>query len=208
MRTETIIRHIYTFDELSEKAKETARQWIRDTNNEADYFWADEALESIKKGLAAFSCDLKNYSIDWMNANRSDFTIRYHENSEELTGLRLRTWLLNNSLNDTFAERKHYGNYFFPEGSKKGRYQRYSRILRVESSCPFTGVCYDDTFLDPIRKFIQAPDNSDLSDLMQSACIAVNRDIESEIDCQNTDEAIDETIRANGYEFHENGKPA
>jgi len=43
---------------------------------------------------------------------------------------------------------------------------------------------------------------------MESACIAVNRDIESEIEYQNTDAAIIETLEANDYEFYLNGKIA
>ena len=206
MRTETTT--IYKFDELPSEAKATAIEKFRESNYDLPYFWTGEALEAIKKGLDAFQCDLKNYSIDWSNPNGSDFTIRYPENAEELTGNRLRTWLINNADSGTLTEPKHYGKYISGEKGQRGRYQRCSRILKTESSCPFTGVCYDESFLDPIRKFIQRPDNSTLSDLMEAACIAVNRDIESEIEYQNTDEAIIETIQANDYEFYLNGKIA
>jgi hypothetical protein len=206
MRQEVI--NIYKFHELPAESQAKAVERWRDANYEEQFYGSDEALESIKKGLDAFSCDLRNYSIDWSNPNGSDFTIRYPENAEELTGNRLRTWLINNADSGTLTKPKHYGKYISGAKGQKGRYQRYSRILKTESSCPFTGVCYDESFLDPIRKFIQKPDNSTLSDLMEDACIAVNRDIESEIEYQNTDAAIIETLEANDYEFYLNGKIA
>lgn len=205
MRQEII--NIYKFDELTEEAKEAARQWVRDTNNENGYFWADEALESIKKGLQAFNCSLDNYSIQWDNTNQSSLKIGTPENAEELTGLRLRTWLINNADTGTLTTAKPYGKYE-KRASGKWRYDRYSKILKEESSCPFTGVCYDESFLDPIRKFIQAPDSSTLAELMDSAAFAVLKDVESEIEYQDTDTAIDETIQDKGYEFTENGKRA
>ena len=206
MRQEVI--NIYKFHELPAESQAKAIERWRDGNNKEPFFWSGEALESIKKGLDAFNCTLMDYSIDWSNANGSYFTIRYPENAEELTGNRLRTWLINNADRGTITEAKHYGKYISGAKGQKGRYQRYSRILKTESSCPFTGVCYDDSFLDPIRKFLQNPDNSTLSDLMESACIAVNRDIDSEIEYQNTDAAIIETLEANDYEFYLNGKIA
>lgn len=206
MRQEVI--NIYKFHELPAESQAKAIERWRDRNNQEEFFWSGEALESIKKGLDAFSCDLRNYSIDWSNPNGSYFAIRGPENAEELTGNRLRTWLINNADTGTLTTAKHYGKYFFPEGSKKGRYPRYSKISRTEPCCPFTGVCYDESFLDPIRKFIQKPDSSSLADLMEYACIAVNRDIESEIEYQNTDAAIIETLEANDYEFYLNGKIA
>lgn len=195
MRQEVI--NIYKFDELPPEAQAKVIEKWTEQNYEEQFFWANEALEAIKKGLDAFSCDLRDYSIDWSNPNGSYFKIRYPENAEELRGNRLRTWLINNADTGTFTGPKKY---------RKIAKKRESRIIKVESSCPFTGVCYDESFLDPIRKFIAHPDGRDLTDLMQGACRAVNKDTESEIDYQNTDAAIIETIQANDYEFDENGE--
>lgn len=213
MRQEVI--NIYKFHELPAESQAKAIERFREGNYQEGFLWSDEALEAIKKGLDAFSCDLRNYSIDWSNPNGSYFAIRGPENAEELTGNRLRTWLINNADTGTLRTAKPYGKYEkreskrYHEGKETfWRYDRYSKIQKIDSSCPFTGACYDESFLDPIRKFIQKPDSSSLADLMKSACIAVNRDIESEIDYQNSDEGIIETIRANDYEFYINGKIA
>jgi hypothetical protein len=61
MRQQTI--DIYTFEELSDDAKNKAREWFRD----GSYAWCDESAESIKHFCDAFSIKLKNYSIDSHN---------------------------------------------------------------------------------------------------------------------------------------------
>lgn len=61
MRTETIIRNVYTFDELSDAAKETAREWYRQGD---EYPWMDEAMQSIRTFCEHFGVSIRNYCID------------------------------------------------------------------------------------------------------------------------------------------------
>ena len=66
---------IYQFDELSDKAKETARGYFRDL----DYAWSSEAKQSIETFCSAFDVSLLsfcveayspfNYKTDASNAN-------------------------------------------------------------------------------------------------------------------------------------------
>ena len=58
MRQETI--EIFKFNELSDKAKDKAREWYR-TN--IDFSWADESLDSIKVFCEHFNITLKSYSV-------------------------------------------------------------------------------------------------------------------------------------------------
>ena len=70
-------------------------------------------------------------------------------------------------------------------------------------------MCYDESFLEPIRQFIAHPTaTATLEDIMENAVDKVLRTVQSEIEYKDTDAAIDETIQANDYEFDENGKPA
>ena len=99
MRTKTI--EIYQFGELNEQAKENAREWWR--NGHHDFAWSDEWMDSAKKGLEAFGAELKNWSIDCLNINASSWTVKNHDsNADELTGVRLRTWLINNYWSNFF----------------------------------------------------------------------------------------------------------
>lgn len=51
---------IYHFDELSDKAKETAREYFRDLESD----WRDESRQSIEAFCNAFNVSLLDYSVD------------------------------------------------------------------------------------------------------------------------------------------------
>lgn len=57
---ETVQISVYTFDELSDEAKETARDWYR---QDCDYFWCDESLDSIKTFCDHFGVSLGRISV-------------------------------------------------------------------------------------------------------------------------------------------------
>jgi hypothetical protein len=58
MRTETI--EVFKFEELSDSAKETARNWYR---QDLDFAWSDENLDSIKAFCDHFGIHLKNWEV-------------------------------------------------------------------------------------------------------------------------------------------------
>jgi hypothetical protein len=60
MRTETV--NLYKFNELSERAKEHARERGRRWVSE-DPAWGDESLDSIKAFCDRFGVDLKDWSV-------------------------------------------------------------------------------------------------------------------------------------------------
>lgn len=51
---------VFLFNELSDSAKETARDWYRDG---MEYFWWDDAIDSIKKFCNHFNVGIKNYEV-------------------------------------------------------------------------------------------------------------------------------------------------
>ena len=51
---------IYRFDELSDKAKETARDYFRDL----DYDWSNEAKQSIETFCSAFNVSILDFCVD------------------------------------------------------------------------------------------------------------------------------------------------
>jgi hypothetical protein len=196
----TIETTVYSFSELSEGAKQTAIEKWRDGTE--DFFWSDEWLESIKKGCEAFNGEFTDYSIDCLCIGRSYWIVKGDEDLE-ITGQRLRTYLLNNYYSN-FFEPKPQGEYK-KRGNGNWRHDRYSKILYVETGCPFTGYCGDENFMDVFRKFIKTPDNSTFFELLEDA---VNNALQGLVeDCENqqSDEYIAEHIEANEYEFTGDG---
>lgn len=81
----TIETTVYNFDELSDSAKDNAKQKLL-----SEYFWADDAIESLKAFAHEIGVTIRDYSIDWGCAGRSSVrwqgtpTTRFIK--EDLTG--------------------------------------------------------------------------------------------------------------------------
>jgi len=175
---------VYSVTELSDKARQFAfNGWL---NGDTNFLPSDEIIESIERGLEFFGFSLEDYSIDFSNANRSSFIISEPEVSE-LFGVRLWKYINN-----------HYLTYI-------SKYDKETKNT-LDGDCPFTGVCYDECFLDPIRKFMKEPDNSSFSDLMESAVHSVLVCAEEEYDYMQSKEYFIEEAEVNEYTFLENGK--
>jgi hypothetical protein len=218
MRTEVITREIFTFEELSEEAQQKA---IENYRNEmpvdTSHYW-NEAHESVKGFHQMFGSEEGRKS--WLDIR----TDGIEDNALELSGQRLRTYLLNNYEGAFFGRkyRRHSkDDYISTEKPKahrlvtkisrdyKGKWYRvfHSNFL-VESCCPFTGVCYDEDLLQPFKEFIKNPDGRTFEDLLTEAVESLRKSLENEDEYRNSDEAITEDIEANGHEFLEDGELA
>jgi hypothetical protein len=200
----TITVKVYSYDELSDEAKEKAREWYRSGN---DYPWYSECQESLKGFENALPIKIKDWSYG-EDLNRSYINwYCTNENLESLTGLRLRTWLINNFWN--LIEK---GKYQSTAGTydADGKYhykKRYSNCTK-EVIAPFTGYIADDILLGPIRDFIKKPDylSMDFKTLIDDCFYSFMKSVADDIEYQNEDEQIAESIRTNEYEFTEDGE--
>lgn len=61
----TIEINVYSFNELSDDAKQNAIEQYRE--NHYGFFWSDDYFDSAKKCLDVFNAKLIDYSIDWSN---------------------------------------------------------------------------------------------------------------------------------------------
>jgi len=178
----TVEISVYQFNELSESAKEKA---IENHRIYDEYSWSQEVLESVKEGLEHFGASLSNYSIDWNNINCSCWKVNFPEQSE-LSGVRLWKYLQNQGLLT-------YWN----------KYQKKTDKL-LSGNCPFTGVCFDEDFLDNIRQFVKKPNkHTTFKELLEDAVYNCFNAGCKDFEYQQSDEAITETLSE--YEFTEDG---
>lgn len=196
----TIRTKVYKFDELSKESKKVAIDNFRD--NETFDFIFEDAWESLK--LFSDRFDIKIRDFNFLESYRSHYSFEMKDEILELSGLRLRTYLLNNFYYLLY-ERKPYGEYKKRDNGK-WRYDRYSKCQYQENSCPFTDVCYDEDLLYPIKQFIACPNRNDFKDLLEDCLSQICKSVEDEIKGNSEDAAIIETIQANDYEFYANGK--
>lgn len=209
----TYILNAYSFDELSDNAKKTAIENERE-NIEYDFIY-DDAHQTVK----AFNelLGLKEGSRSWLDfsTNNIDDTIL------NLQGLRLQKYIYNNFGWKLFKKQylKHGKDkknepeiYHYMRRSTKLKDGTYSIIYqsnyKIETSCVFTGVCYDDDILQPIYDFLELRtfDGTTFKDLLENCFYEIKKTIENETEYMQGYEYITEQIVDNDYEFNENGQ--
>ncbi len=204
----TVSIKLYSFDELSEKAKQYAINRERE-NLSRDYIY-DDAEKTVDRFNEIFN--VKQGRNSWLEFSLSHLD----DNILNLKGQRLRTYIINNFWNDLFK-----GKYFSLWSKTEVSYEHYkdgypvlkSRHSKVifDNSCTLTGVCYDHSLLQPMYEFLEwnlRPDYNSYMDLetLIGDCFAnLEKDIDSEIEHAESDENISETLRNNEYTFEENG---
>jgi hypothetical protein len=202
----TIETKVYPFTELSEEAKEAAINSIRAMRYHWGYDWSEEWVDSLKSFCYQIGATLKEYSVSTCSPSYTTVSITRDEfDPEELTGLRLRTWLINNWL-PLFRQGKYYSKSKWFNGEYKCTSRR-SKVFFTYHDCPFTGYCGDNSLIHPVLTFIDKPDSrTSLLDLLQDCADSWVEDWVSDMEYQDSDEAIRETIEPNGYEFTEEGE--
>jgi hypothetical protein len=207
----TIELKVYTFDELSEQAKEKARKWYRNEIQDFDWMYDDAQCTAIEfeKHFPTSS----RASNSWLDA----YTIIGDE-VEALRGQRLKTYIRNNYGHILFKG-KYYGKLVnthkdgtpiekckeHPAGVR--HVKRYSKIFKGRN-CNLTGHCYDEDMLDPLYQFLEGTNyqSYSFSDLLEECYRSLEKSLKDEEEYRSEDSYIDEEIEGNNYEFNEKGE--
>lgn len=180
----------YSIDDHPEP--ERVYQWIRDNWHdlaEADLF---EAVTTLKAFCEHFNLELVDYSISAFQDYRDNVTVRYNDDIKHLTGVRLWKYITNNFLD--------YHEYSAFSSARRD-------IQLLAGNCPFTGVCYDETMLDPIRAFMAKPDPlNDFECLMVDCFDALLNVIYAEAEYRYSDDGLRDMCEANEYQFNQDGE--
>jgi len=167
----------YKFNELSDDAKDAARDWYR---TDLEFCWADEWRESLKGFCDHFPAAARDWSISTWSYSYVEIESTESDDVNELTGIRLWKWLNNTG--------------HFNAKTLSGEY-------------PLTGFYGDELLLDPIREFRDRPNSTTtLPELMQACGDAWLMAYIAEWEYSYSDEAVDENIICNEYDFDEDGK--
>lgn len=203
----TVRTKIYKFEELKKDAQQIAIDHYRNNYLNNDFIY-DDAYNTVKEFNSVFNTEEGRNS--WLDV----YTDHINDEILELKGFRLQKYIWNNYKNQLFK-----GKYYSLWSKKDISYKyhkegypvlkvRYSKVLK-QSSCVLTGMCYDDDMLQPIYDFLEKRDFSNCTitfyHLLNDCFDELRKSIENEIDYRNTDDAIIEEIKANDYEFTENG---
>lgn len=214
MRTETSTRTLYKFEELSDTAKEKARDWYREGNT-TDEFWSESVKEDAACMADILGIDLNQTrktlmggghryapTIYWSGfCSQGDgacFEGKYAYKkgavkaikSESPTDVKLHQ--IAQDLQD--AQRKAF--YKLEASTKHSGHYYHSGCMAVE-------IYHVD---DQYRDVGDAEET--IKQALRDFADWIYRQLETEYEYQNSDETVDENITLNEYEFTEQGEIA
>ena len=204
MRTEKI--KIYKFNELTDEGREKAIDNYRNSGN--DYHFGSENEASLKAFENIFPIKIGNWSYGGDRSDGISFTMQCDDNIAELSGQRLATYIWNNYRQ--IYKGKYYSSRSIPTGRTTPpmiNYKyRYSKCT-LEEGYNFTGYCADIYLLKTIYDFMKQPVSTmTFEDLMRECLDEWISQCTKDVEYQNSDENIEETLEANEYEFYETGE--
>ena len=204
---------VYQFGELSDTAKEKAREWWRGASNGDNYF-AESVIESASNIAEKYiGIDLKTHAVKLMNGNtRYDPAIWWSGFSYQGDGA------------------SYEGRYTFKKGGLKalrkewpteqeldrivvGLYKiqrRYNWAAAVDIGRSGSNYAHSRTmdFNDVGERELSAEDFQEVCQLLRDFADWIYDQLKAEYEYQMSDEVVDETIQANEYEFDEEGRRA
>ena len=199
MRTETITYNIYKYDELTPEAKAYAIEKYRE--DESCMFWdmLDDELRVIKKTAQEIGakldyefnlCGYSHVSLIFSN----DFQ---REMFTELSGVRAAKYIFNNWIEPLHQYRS------FWKGNKSRKSKCTKEFYPIDGY--WNGYALNDCYIEFCEK-VKAGENPDLEDFITSLEEKLCKDYMNQAEYLNSDEAIEEMIIANGYEFTKDGE--
>lgn len=194
----TISVNLYSFDELSNAAKERALNYFRkDIDN---YIDSSDIINTIEK--IAAKCDLEGdyYSYDGTHYEVSFYMDNnvYGEEIENLHGKRAFAYVMNNFILPSMKNKIYRIRY-----TNK---TRKSQIFKSIDDCPFTGYIADYCFAEAFEEWkTQINNNVTVFDFIKLLEKKLSNEWNAEIDYAFSDEYIEEMIYCNSYEFLEDG---
>lgn len=163
--------------ELDSDAFDKALEWFQDEYND-EVPWTGEIMDSLKAVIKASGLRLLDWSIGAYSY--SDISVEMDSDVEELSGNRALAWLENNLLSNLREHRT-----FVNRVKKYEHWHDFTRYGAIPS-CPLTGVCFDEDFIDALLKSVK--DGDTLKDAYNSLADVARKLFESEIEAANSEE--------------------
>ena len=222
----TIQFNAYTLAELKEQFPDAYARALRNWQESRDeIFWQDETVDSLKAVLKAASITLRNWSLGAYNRNNYIKISFPNDDAENLSGKRAFAWLENNLFAalrvrgnmriDDWGKQKDPATGYLARNAKLDKSARYYRTLdgklhRREGkvgeipSCPLTGYCTDDDYIDALRASVR--DGETLKDAFCNLADVCQRLLEQEAEAQASEEYFADHAEANELLFTEDGE--
>lgn len=218
-------KEVWCFDELSEKAKDKAREWYRE--GALEYDWYNVVYESAEQAGKYLGIDLNQTSVKLMNGKtRRDpsiwFTGFYHQGSGSAYNA---TWCASDVKGETLKAD-------FAQDTELHRLaDEFTRIATINPDMTASVKSNRDTSINvdveqgetaderinaldykSVEWYAQHAIDKELSEALEETLNDFNhwiyKSLEKEYEWLNADEQVNESIRCNKYEFTEEGSIA
>jgi hypothetical protein len=205
---------VYTFDELSDRAKERARDWYREGMETDDY--ADSVIEDAARLGAIIGIDLRQKPVKLMNGStRMEPLVYWSGFSSQGGGLNYGAsyaWK-RGSVKALASEapmgddKTHRGNNTINRIAQELQTVQRRNFYQLQASISPSGR-YFSLDIDVERADCKTVSDNDVEIVQE--CLRdfgtwIYRQLESEYEYQTSDEQVDESIEANEYTFDEDG---
>lgn len=206
MRTET--REVFKFDELSDQAKEKAREWYR--QGALDYEWYEHVYEDAATCGAILGIAICQKSVKLMGGGtRLDPSIYFSGFCHQGQGAafdgryeyakgaskKIRRHAPQDKELHSIADR-------LQEVQRKSFYRLKAQVKQKGNYFWLDVSVYDSETGDYAMKQWQ---DDEVTECMRDFAHWIYRQLEKEHDWLMSDECVDDSIRANEYEFYGNG---
>lgn len=192
----TIEKTIFNFSELSESAKERARDWYR--QGAFDHAWYDFVIDDAKRIGELFGLDIENiyFSGFWSQGDGACFTGTYKYKKGAAAAVK------------SYAPKDSELHRIVAELQKIQARQFYKLEATISSGrsgyCHENSVYIEVSHADGIYRDI-GDSGEDIADTLRDYMRWIYRNLEKEWEWLNSDEQVEESILANDYEFYEDG---
>ena len=186
----------YTFDELDDAAKERAREWWRRVG-EGDDFWSEWPLDDAKAvlKLIGFTIDRIYYSGFWSQGDGACFEGAWSAANVNATALKAYAPVdkeLHRIADAVQAFAVRYPGAFLTVKHRGHYYHQYETVFTVQA------FDNEDNEIDV--------DEQPIIDAARDAMEWIYRQLKATYEYKDADAQVDDTIRANEYEFTKEGK--
>ena len=206
------IKEVYQFDELSDEAKERAREWYRQGNCD-DSFWSECTIDAAKEigKLLGMDIDKVYFSGFWSQGDGACFEGTWRAGDIKLE--KLKEYAPQDKELQRIGEQLAELAVKYPDGyfrvKHRGHYS-HSGCTSFDVELP-NDQEQELEYDSPEYKALQVELGEDEDSLIELARDYMNwiyQRLEADWEWQNADEQVDENIRANEYEFLEDGQLA
>lgn len=199
MRTETVVRQLYTFNELDDDGKEKAREWWR--RDGLDYEWHYDVISDIKQIGSMLGIDIDDVYFSGFSSQGDGacFTGHYAYNPGALPAV-MREYPSDTELHQVARDLQTIQRAWFYQLTAAVRHQGHG----FHEYCTLIDVRTDDDVTGYDRDITPAEDG--IAEALRDFMRWSYRRLEREYDWLMSDEQVDESMICNEYEFTEDGE--